>query len=294
MRRALAIAVGIDLLFLAVVFYTPLKDFLYVHTWVLSALAAAPGIAIAFLELLHSGEANNLRREANEFRDEANTQRGEANAQRERANEALSRIADHTKRPPTKAEKTAERLQRYLRAKAQVINADDTRWTSAAEIVEIKNDVVTLFTPAGFTSSSASVMHVHCEDLEIIEAASRSLTLKVLKRYGTTENLGQITTWEERLQPSTVPNFSKGPNIFNVQFSKPGSSEKRRLDVFESADGQNSYMLVASTGEILCGDNREVARHFLLMQLDLEVQGFRQTGSASGGSKYPLYIKTRS
>lgn len=293
MKKAVAIAVVVELLLLAVVFQTALKDFLYVHPWLLGILTAAPGIVIAFLELLHSGEANRLRREANDLRDEANVQHREANEWRERANEALGRIAEHTKRQPTKADKNAERLGPYLRTKAQVINPDDTRWASAAEIVEIKNDVVTLFTPAGFSSSSASAIHVHCEDLEIIEAAG-SLTLKILRRYGTTENLGQITTWEQRLQPATVPNFSKGPNVFSVDFSKPGSSEKRRLDVFESTDGQNSYMMVASSGEILCGDNREVSRHFLLMQLDLDVQGFRQTGSASGGSKHPLYIKTRS
>jgi hypothetical protein len=153
--------------------------------------------------------------------------------------------------------------------------------------------VVTLFTPAGFSSSSASAIHAHCEDLEIIEAAA-SLTLKVLRRYGSIENLGQITTWEQRLQPSTAPNFSKGPNVFNVDYSKPGSSERRRLDVFESSDGQNSYMLEASTGEIVCGHNKEISRHFMITQLDWEVEGFRQTGSGSGGSKFPLYIRTRS
>jgi hypothetical protein len=42
------IVAGIDLLFLAVVAYTPIKDFMYVHPWLLSALAAAPGLSIAF------------------------------------------------------------------------------------------------------------------------------------------------------------------------------------------------------------------------------------------------------
>lgn len=276
----------------------------------------------SFLELLHSGEANKLRqeanqfrdeaneqrreankfrdeaneqrREANKFRDEANEQRREANVQRERANQALSQIADHTKKAPTKAERNAERMEQYLRTKVQVVNANDSQWPGAAEIVEIKNEVVTLFTPAGLSSSSASAIHVQCEDLEIIDAPAGSPTLKVLKRYGTALNLGQIKEWEERLQPSTAPLFSKGPNVFNVEYTKPGSSERRRLDVFESADGQNSYMLVPSAGEVLYGDNVAISRQFMLVQLELEIQGFRQSGSGSGGGKHPLYIKTRS
>src|SRR5215813_11203169 len=217
MKRALVIAVAVELLFLAIVFYTPIKDFLYVHPWLLSVLAAAPGITIAFLEVMHSKETNDLRREAND-------QRRDANTWREKANQALNRIAENTQQQPSAADKNAERLQPYLRTKAQVINADDSRWASAAEIVEIKNNVVTLFTPAGYSSSSAFAIHARCEDLEIIEAAG-SLTLKVLKRYGASENLGQIKTWEERLQPTTAPNFPKGPNVFHVDYGKPGSAE---------------------------------------------------------------------
>ena len=191
MKRALAIAATADLLFLAVALYTRIKDFLFVHQWLFSALAAAPALVIAGLELSHSGEANWLRREANQFRDEANTQREEANAQRERANEALAQIATHTKRTPTKSERNADRLQRYLGAKAKVVNADGSVWGIAAEIVEIQDEVATLFVPASFSSSSASATHVQCEDLEIIETpvGSAALTLKVLKRYGTDRTL---------------------------------------------------------------------------------------------------------
>jgi hypothetical protein len=54
---------------------------------------------------------------------------------------ALASIADNTKRMPTRG-KNAERLQKYLRLKAQVINADDSSWPDAPEIVEIKDEVV--------------------------------------------------------------------------------------------------------------------------------------------------------
>jgi hypothetical protein len=53
----LSIFVLVDLLFLALALYAPIKDFLFVHQWLLSALAAAPALVIAVLELLHSGEA---------------------------------------------------------------------------------------------------------------------------------------------------------------------------------------------------------------------------------------------
>src|SRR5215472_1412386 len=99
MKRVFATAAIIDSGFLAFVFYTPIKDFLFAHQWFLTALAAAPALVITFLELRHSGEANELRREAN--------------VQRDRANEALAKIAAHTKKTPTKGEKNAERLQKY-------------------------------------------------------------------------------------------------------------------------------------------------------------------------------------
>jgi hypothetical protein len=143
--------------------------------------------------------------------------------------------------------------------------------------VEIKNEVATLFTPAGFSSSSASATYVHCEDLEIIDATTGSapLTLKVLKRYGTSENLGQIKSCGERLKPEAAPVFLKGPNVFNAEYVKPGSPERRRLDVFESADGQNYYHACSAPGDTLFGDNVAISRHFMLVQLEYEAQEFR-------------------
>lgn len=302
MKRVAAIAAIVDLLFLALAFYTSIKDFLFEHQWLLSALAAAPALVIAFLEYQHSGEANELRRDANKHREEAveqnrqaNRFREEANEQRERANQALAQIATHTKKSPTKAERTAERLQKYVGAKAKVVNADDSQWGDAAEIAEIDNEVVTLFTPAGLHSSTALANHVHCDDLEIVEApvGAAALTLKVLKRYGTAQNLGQIKSWSERSQPQAAPVFPKGGNVFNAEYIKAGSPERRRMDVFESADGQNSYMLAANPGETLYGDNVVISRNFMLIQLEFEMEGFRYNGGGSGGSKHPLFMKTK-
>lgn len=137
--------------------------------------------------------------------------------------------------------------------------------------------------------------HVHCDDLEIVEApvGGAALTLKVLKRYGTAQNLGQIKSWSERNRAEAAPVFPKGGNVFNAEYIKPASPERRRLDVFESADGQNSYMLVANPGDTLFGDNVAISRHFMLIQLEYEKEDFRYNGGGSGGSKYPLFMKTK-
>jgi hypothetical protein len=156
--------------------------------------------------------------------------------------------------------------------------------------VEIKNEVATLFTPAGFSSSSASATYVHCEDLEIIDATTGSapLTLKVLKRYGTSENLGQIKSCGERLKPEAAPVFLKGPNVFNAEYVKPGSPERRRLDVFESADGQNYYMLVVLPA-ILCLATMSLFPGTLCW-FSLSM---RRRSSGTGGSKHTLFMKTK-
>jgi hypothetical protein len=156
MRRVLLIVSAIALSVVSILLN---KDYFWAHSWCQSLIESLPAIAlpvIAFLELRHSAEANVLRSEANmareeaneqsaqanKFREEANEQRGEANKERARASEALGRIADHTQKSRTKGERNAERLQPYLRQNIQVINADDSRWGSAAEIVGIKDEVV--------------------------------------------------------------------------------------------------------------------------------------------------------
>jgi hypothetical protein len=304
---------------LAVLLHSQIENFIGTHPWWQDLLAFFSTIAVpvlAYFELRHSAEANKLRDEANDLRnkanglqDEANEQRikankfseeanelrKEANFERNRANEALAHIAEYIKRALTKSEKNAEKLQKYLRCKVQVINADDSRWGDAAEIVKIEDEVVTLFTPCSRNSSTALENYVHCEDLEIIEApvGSLPLTLKILKRYGTSQNRGEIKTWEERMQRPTILFFPKGHNVFSSEYITSGSPEKRRLDVFESADGANFYMLVPSLGETVYGDNKEISRKFMLAQLEIQIQGFRWNGGGTGGSKHELYINTK-
>jgi hypothetical protein len=175
------------------------------------------------------------------------------------------------------------------------LNADNSRWGDAAEIVEIKDEIVTLFTPSSSISSTAFAVHVSAENLEVIEEAvgDLPLTLRVLQRFGPDSNLGETRTWEERARAVAVRAFSRGSNVFNAKYIKTGSSERRTLDVFESSDGRNDYMLVNSSGENSYGDNKEISRRFLLAQFESQTQGFRYNGGGSGGSKHELYICTR-
>jgi hypothetical protein len=191
-------------------------------------------------------------------------------------------------------ERNAERLQKYLRLKAQVINADDSSWPDAPEIVETKDEVVTLFTPCGFSSSTAMENHVLCEDLEIIEAPGGSLplTLKVLKRYGTFRNLGEIKKWEERTQPPTVPLFTKEPNVFSAEYIQPGSAEPGWMFMSPLTGATTTCLrLLRATPSM---DNRDISRKFLLTQFEYQAHGFRYNGGGLGGSKHELYINTRS
>jgi len=315
-RRLFAVGAVVAMAVLAVVLHSQIENFIGTHPWWQDILAFFSTIAIpvlAYFELRHSAEANKLRDEANDLRnranglqdeaneerkkankfsEEANEQRKEANFERNRANEALARIAENTKRAPTKAERNAGKLQKYLRCNAQVINADDSRWPGAAEIVEIKDEVVTLFTPRSYISSAASEVHAHCEDIEIIEGSvgSLPLSLKVIKHYGIDKNLGEITIWENRMQQPVVPAFSKGPIVFNAEYHKDGSSEKKRLAVFESANGDNSYMLESTSREPEYGDNEDISRKFMLVQMEYEIQGFIFIGGAPYNAKWKLYI----
>jgi hypothetical protein len=304
-RQIFAVVSVAALVFLVVLLHSQIENFIGIHPWWQDFLAFLSTVSVpvlAYFELRHSteanvlrGEANKLREENNKLADEANEQRKAANFERNRANEALARIAENTKRALTKAERIANKLQKYLGSKVQVINADDSQWPDAAEIVEIKDEIVTLFIPSSYISSTAFAVCVHCDYLEIIElpVGSLPLTLKVLKRHGPNLNLGVIKAWDERLQQPSTPHFVKGPNVFSAEYVQAGSSDKRRLDVFESADGSNNYMLIVSPGEPLYGDNKEISRKFILAQLDNQAQGFRWNGGGSGGSKHELYINVR-
>lgn len=244
---------------------------------------ALPAIALALLELIHTREANRLR-------DEANSLRSELDAER---NKHLEQIAENTKRPVTLAERNAEILRKYLTSKVAV-SEEHGNWGRAPEIVEVSEDnITTLFTPRDHSSSAAWCARVRCEDLEITEIPQGScpLRLKVLRRYGPDVQLGEITRWEDRLQAAANPTFAKGGAAFYATYSKPGSPERRSLYIYPSADGANSFLLEASTGERSVADNKEVSKRFMVLHIDYQAAGFQRTTTAGpSGGRHPLFI----
>src|SRR5690349_1415446 len=112
------IGVAVHLLVVIVIFASDVKDFLFVHPWLLATIAALPDIAVAVLagfELGHSAEANRLRNEANEARRDAS-----------RHLENLRQIAENTKQPSSWADKQAAKLRKHLGEYAQVFEGNGT------------------------------------------------------------------------------------------------------------------------------------------------------------------------
>jgi hypothetical protein len=300
MKRAFAIAAVAELVFVLLLLRSAIKDFLWTHPWWHSFLIAVPTIALpilAYFELRHSGEANRLRIEANDLRAEANALQGQivnltAELDAER-NKHLQQIARNTEKPVTQAERNADILRKHQRANVTVSEGQGA-WPNTPEIVEVGDDnMVTLFTPHSYSSPAAWCVKVRCDELEISEIPQGScpLRLKVLKRYGPNVQLGKITKWEDRLQPAAAPTFAKGGVAYHATYGKPGSAERRALHVFASSDGANSFLLEASTREKVIGDNVEISKRFMVMQIEYEAAGFGRSGSGTGGSPHPLFVR---
>jgi len=160
-------------------------------------------------------------------------------------------------------------------------------------IVEVSDaNIVTLFTPSAGSNPQASCVHVDCGELEITEIPLGSCPLRVhvRRRYGPAVQLGEITRWEDHKTPAAAPTFNRGSNAYYATFSKPGFAETRRLDIFTSADGSNSFLLEASTGERVVADNVEISKRFVLLAVDYLAAGFSRGNSGTSGSPHRLYI----
>jgi hypothetical protein len=241
-------------------------------------------LTIRYLELRHSGEANRLRAKANELQGRISELEAERNIH-------LQQIAENTKKPVTQAERNAETLRKHLRTNVAVVNQDGGTWPGSPEIAEVsEQNIVALFLPRTPSSGAASCVHVRCDDLEIVEIPQRPLQLKVLKRYGSDVQLGEITKWEDRFHPAAKPTFAKGGVVRHATYNKPGSAETRSIHVYASKDGGNSFLLEASTQESVVGDNVEISKRFMVLQVEYEAAGFNCKGSSTGGNPYQLFI----
>lgn len=275
MKRMLATAAVGVLILVALLLHTHIKDFLWAHPWWHSSLVVVPTIALAVLTWLQSAQNAKL---ATELDDERNKQ--------------LRRIAENTQRPFTEAQKNGAILRKHLRANVTVTEGASS-WGSAPEIVEVSDDnILTLFTPRGCTSSRASCVRARCDELEIAEIPQGScpLRLKLLKRYGPEVPLGEITKWEERLQEAANPTFEKGGPAWHATYAKPGAANPRTLYLYASKDGANSFVLEASTGERATGDNVEISKQCMLLQIEYQAAGFERTASGTLATPHRLFV----
>jgi hypothetical protein len=307
-RRLGAICSLLAFIVAVILLHSEIREFFSAHSWWQDAFAFLAGLALPVLagfELHHSGEANKLRREANRLRaEEVHLQEMIGELQAEKAghlgkiahlekerNEHLAQIAVNTQRPVTQAERNAEILRKYLRAMVSVSEAKSI-WNTTPEIVEVADNIVTLFSPYNRSSYLAWCVKVHCDDLQIIEIPDGScpLRLTVLKRYGPDVRLGEITRWEDRFQSTASPVFNKGDTISVAYFEKIGTSEKRSLFIYTSKNDTNSFIFEASTGVRYFGNNVDISIRFMAMQVECLEVGFTRKNFRPGDGKYRLHV----
>jgi hypothetical protein len=194
MRRAVAIAAIIGWVFTLFLLLPDIKNFLLVHPWWYSVLAAVPGIAVpvlAWFELRYSAEANTLRADANRLRSEQN---------------------------------------------------------------DLQNQIGEL------TAELAAERNKHFQPIA------------------------------ENTNPADIPVFAKGGMAYHATYSK-GSSEKRTIYVYAAKDGSNSFLLEASTGQRITGNNEEISKRFSVLQIEFEAAGFERANSGTGGTLHRLFIR---
>jgi hypothetical protein len=94
----------------------------------------------------------------------------------------------------------------------------------------------------------------------------------------------------ENTNPADIPVFAKGGMAYHATYSK-GSSEKRTIYVYAAKDGSNSFLLEASTGQKITGNNEEISKRFSVLQIEFEAAGFDRTNSGTGGTLHRLFIR---
>ena len=102
------------------------------------------------------------------------------------------------------------------------------------------------------------------------------------------KHLQQIA--ENTKEPADIPVFAKGGMAYHATYSK-GSSERRTLYVYAAKDGSNSFLLEASTGPRVIGNNEEISKRFSVLQIEYEAAGFERTNSGTGGTLHRLFIR---
>jgi hypothetical protein len=211
----------------------------------------------------------------------------------------MEKIAENTKRPLNQAEKNALKLRKYIRKTARVSEGTGHWGAMGAEIVDVSEDnVLTLFVPAGFSSSVAFAVYVQCDELQIVEESvgACALQITILKRYGNTLELGEIRKWDDRGTHPTKP-LPRGDTVFYANYTQIGSSKDRRVLIYAPTEGNPLYTLATivdgkETEVILHGDNVEISKQFAIIQVEFRAEGFRYNGGTGAGGSHRLFLTT--
>lgn len=304
-KRALIIASAIVAVGLSIAFHSAWRGWLCESAWFHSVLIDGPALVlaiIAWLELGHSTEANehrqrmsgelaNMTKEASkagEYLRQRNDLEQQNIGLRETLAVSTQQIAENTKRVPTRAERNASTLGKYMRKNASVATERLANLPSPYELVELKDGILTLFSPALQNGTSAIYRRVDCEDLTIDEnpQGGCSIRINVTKYQGLPVDLGQVTKWEDR--SGLAPAFDKAPGVAcNASYGKGGSAEVKTLNIFQARDGTNSFQLESSDGSTAVGDSVQVSKRFMATQIEYFAANFTRssfgTGATQGG-----------
>ncbi len=296
-----------------------IQNFLWTHPWwhatgvaVLVAIPSAIALYFSWRDGVTAEEANTLRRDANRFHDEANRLREELNTatnrigmlQEERnrleveKNNALAQIATNVKRPATEAELNAAKLRKYIGQTAAVSEPHGSWGGMGAQIAEVSEDnIVALFVPASYSSSSAYVAYVKGDKLQIIETpvGGCAIQIKVLERYGETILMGDAKKWGDRGTPSSAPR-PRGTNAFHATYHLPGSSTRRGIYIYSPTNGNPQYTLVTMVDGVetgaMYGDHLDISKRFATMQIEWMAEGYLWNGGATNNPPERLYTFT--
>jgi hypothetical protein len=312
-KRGVIIMAAIVLGGLSIAFHTALRGWLCESAWFHSTLIDGPAlvlVVVAWKELSHSEEANGHRKQmsvdlngtklelagmreeakkANDLR-EKNIELGRKNAElNEKLTAIQQEIADNLKRQPTKADRNAAILKKYMRKLASV--SQEGTQPVGYEIVEISEDnIATLFLVRGAQSTRSISNIVDCGEMTIQEAQQGgcSLRIHINKFIGQPRDWGQIARWEDR--DGAAPPFDKAANATcNAVYGKGGSAEIKTLNIFQAKDGTNFFQLESSDGWAVSGDNVQVSKDFMATQVEYFAANFTRNtfspGGANGGHK---------
>jgi hypothetical protein len=214
-------------------------------------------------------------------------------------NVSLDQIAVGVKKDLKPAEKTAAKLRNHIGDRAYVTNHDGSSWGSmGAIIVEVNDDIVTLFTPSSQSSSRAMANFVQCDKLQFLEVAIGGcpVQIKILERFGSPVDYGEAKSWGERNGAPTSAR-PRGNNVSNVNYRKDGTAAKRGIYIYAPTTGNPDYSLVTfdnmqETGVYYCG-KKEVEIKFAILQLEWYGEGYHYDGGGGGGGPEKLFLFTR-